>query len=312
LKLSDLRTFLDIIKAGSLTEAARQRGTSQPNLSRSLREIERRLDATLLRRDGRGVQLTPAGEVFRAFAEETLSRFQALRDEISGAGEGLPETVTLAVPMRTEHVFLPALLRVFADAAPAVTLLAREAFSEAALQDLSARRIDAMIGYLPPPPPLAGRVIAKEVFYAVGSPSFLGLDTTPISMAEVLALPLIVAGPDRYLNLLQQAAVGAGGELRPARFCSAADAMVAFAAEGEGVAILPYSNFQREAERGEVSYRQIVAPVVERSVFLNFRSGLAPRTCGTIGQLILSSAAMVKEKSRWSTAGAHVSLDLLR
>ena len=299
MNLSELRIFLDIIEAGSITEAARRRGTTQPNLSRTLREMERRLDTTLLLRNGRGVQMTTAGEAFRSFAEETLEKFQALRDTISGLRDGLPESVTLALPMRTEHLLLPALLRVFAEAAPRTTLVAHEAFSEAALQDLGARQIDAMIGYLSPSPPQWGRVIAHEVFYVVGSSEFLGTEARPIPMAEVLSLPLIVAGPDRYLSVLRKAAADAGGELKPKRFCSAADAMVAFAAEGEGVAILPYSNFQREADRGEVSYRQIIAPTIERAIHLNFRGGLNAKCSDVLAKLIMTAVADLQNKSRW-------------
>lgn len=299
MKLSDLRTFLDIVEAGSLTQAARQKGTTQPNLSRALREIERRLEATLVRRDGRGVHLTPAGECFRSFAEETLKSYQTACDEISTLIDEIPEICTIAIPMRTEHVLLPPLIRAFADGAPGVTLAAREAYSETALQDLTLRRIDAMVGYLAPNAPLTGGEIAKEAFFAVGSSEFLGCSARPIEMTDVLSLPLIVAGPDRYLGLLEKAAVDAGGELRPIRHCSAADAMVAFAAEGEGVAILPFSNFQREAERGEVSYRQIVGPLIERPIFLNFRTGLPSKTCAILKKLILSATYSVNEKSGW-------------
>lgn len=301
MKFSDLRIYLDIIEAGSLTQAALRRGTTQPNISRTLREIERRLNTTLLRRDGRGVQLTPAGRVFRSFAEETLNRFQTVTDQISGYEQGLPEIVNLAVPMRTEHIFLPALLRVFAEAAPDVTLMARESYSEAALEDVGARRIDAMIGFLSASQPQPGHEIARETFFAVGSRAFLGPDVTvPITMAEVLTLPLIVAGPDRYLDMLRKAAAEAGGTLQPTRFCSAGDAMSAFAAEGEGVAILPYSNFQREADRGEVSHRKIIAPEIERSIFLNIRGGLSKDASSALEKLILTALASVSDKSRWT------------
>jgi len=303
-KLSDLRTFLDIIEAGSLTRAAQMRGATQPNLSRFLRELETRLDTTLVRRDGRGVQPTTAGEVFGSFAEETLSQFQAMRDEISGLAGCLPEVVKIAVPMRTEHLLLPAMLRTFSETEAGVTLTSREFFSEVAMQDLADRKIDAMIGYLPPVDPCSGQEIAREVFYAVGLDKFLGDSKAPITMREVLSLPVIAAGPERYLGHLHQAAAAANMEFRPSRFCSAADAMVAFAAEGEGVAILPFSNFQREAEREEVRFRKIIDPVIERQVYLNFRPGLNTQTWSTLQRLLLSAISPVKEKARWTPAGA--------
>lgn len=300
MKLSDLRIFLDIINAGSLTKAAQQRGTSQPNLSRFLREIEQQLDTTLVHRDGRGVRLTTSGEKFKLFAEETLARYQSMLEDLSGMREGLPKTVDIAVPMRTEHVFLPALLRTFAETEASITLSSRESFSEAAMRDLADRRIDAMIGCLAPTAPCTGEEIAREAFYAIGLPRFLGTSTEPINMRKVLSLPLIVAGPDRYLDHLRRAAEATGNEFLPARFCSAADAMVAFAAEGEGVSILPFSNFQREAESKQVCFRRIIDPIIERPIFLNFRPGLSPQTASMLRRLMLSAINSVQEKSRWS------------
>jgi LysR family nitrogen assimilation transcriptional regulator len=260
------------------------------------------LNTTLLRRDGRGVHLTPAGEAFAEFASDTLVRFDRTMDTITGLAKGLPDTVAITLPMRTEHLLLPSLLRGFAEAAPDVTLQAHEAFSEASLKDLGARRVDASISYLPPQPPMDGCIIATEMFYAVGAPDLLGASNAPIPMAEVLSLPLIVAGPDRYLSHLHDAAAQAGGVLAPVRFCSAADAMVAFAVEGEGVAILPHSNFSREADRGELCFRQIVSPVIERPVYLGFRAGLSRDTCAMLKRIVLTSMSRVGDRGRWILA----------
>ncbi len=75
MELRHLRYFVAVAEAGSLTVAAEQKlHTSQPSLSRQIRDLEDEVGARLLTRRARGIELTPAGRVFldharsRAFA----------------------------------------------------------------------------------------------------------------------------------------------------------------------------------------------------------------------------------------------------
>src|SRR3989442_7442117 len=62
MELRHLRYFVAIAEAGSMTVAAgRKLHTSQPSLSRQIRDLEEEVGAQLLRRSARGIELTPAG-----------------------------------------------------------------------------------------------------------------------------------------------------------------------------------------------------------------------------------------------------------
>jgi LysR family hca operon transcriptional activator len=59
LELRHLRYFVAVAEAGSLSEAAAHRlHTSQPSLSRQIRDLEYEIGARLLDRGARGVELT--------------------------------------------------------------------------------------------------------------------------------------------------------------------------------------------------------------------------------------------------------------
>lgn len=60
--ISDLIAFLAVARSGSFTRAARQLGISQPALSQTIKELERRLGLRLLSRTTRSVSTTEAGE----------------------------------------------------------------------------------------------------------------------------------------------------------------------------------------------------------------------------------------------------------
>src|SRR5258707_15498635 len=65
MELRHLRYFVAVAEAGSLTvAAARKLHTSQPSLSRQIRDLESELGAQLLTRRPRGIELNPAGVAF--------------------------------------------------------------------------------------------------------------------------------------------------------------------------------------------------------------------------------------------------------
>src|SRR5260370_9525783 len=65
MELRHLRYFVAVAEAGSLTVAAgRKLHTSQPSLSRQIRDLEEEVGAQLLTRGARGIELTEAGRAF--------------------------------------------------------------------------------------------------------------------------------------------------------------------------------------------------------------------------------------------------------
>jgi DNA-binding transcriptional LysR family regulator len=82
MELWHLRYFVAVAEEGSLTVAAERRlHTSQPSLSRQIRDLEDEVGAQLMIRGARGIELTAAGRVFLDHARLALAQVEA-------AGEG--------------------------------------------------------------------------------------------------------------------------------------------------------------------------------------------------------------------------------
>src|SRR5271156_1847336 len=78
MELRHLRYFIAVADAGSLTVAAKGKlHTSQPSLSRQIRDLEDEVGAQLLTRRARGIELTPAGRAFLEHARSVLSQVEA-------------------------------------------------------------------------------------------------------------------------------------------------------------------------------------------------------------------------------------------
>ena len=105
MELRHLRYFIAVAEAGSLTEAAERRlHTSQPSLSRQIRDLEHEVGTELLSRSVHGVELTAAGKAFADHARPWRSCMSAPRLK-QRAGPGLQQIQCLPGP---EGVPVPA------------------------------------------------------------------------------------------------------------------------------------------------------------------------------------------------------------
>jgi LysR family transcriptional activator of dmlA len=80
---SDLAFFAGLVKAGSLSGAARELDVTPPAVSKRLAQLERRLGVRLLNRTTRRISLTSEGEVYLASARRILADIEDLEQLVS-------------------------------------------------------------------------------------------------------------------------------------------------------------------------------------------------------------------------------------
>jgi len=76
IKFRHLEAFVAIARAKRLKRAAEQLNLTQPAISKTLKDLEDMLGVTLMDRDRAGVRLTPEGQVFRQYAEQSNAALQ--------------------------------------------------------------------------------------------------------------------------------------------------------------------------------------------------------------------------------------------
>jgi LysR family hca operon transcriptional activator len=116
MELRHLRYFVAVVEEGSLTTAADHRlHTSQPSLSRQIRDLEDQVGAELLSRSVHGVELTAAGKAFIDHARLALMQVEAAVEAARRAA--LPEKKTFAIGFQTGHEmnWLPRAMDVLRD-----------------------------------------------------------------------------------------------------------------------------------------------------------------------------------------------------
>src|SRR5262245_12123813 len=86
--LQQLAYFREVGRAASWSDAARTLHISQPALSQSLRELERRLGVALFERVGRHQRLTPVGYELTRFAQTVLAQSDAFAGQLEALRRG--------------------------------------------------------------------------------------------------------------------------------------------------------------------------------------------------------------------------------
>src|SRR5258706_758749 len=116
MELRHLRYFVAVVGEGRLTTAAELRlPTSQPSLSRQIRDLEYEVGAQLLSRSVRGVELTAAGKAFLDHARLALAQVDAAVEAARRASQ--PARKTFAIGFQTGHEmnWLPQAMHVLRD-----------------------------------------------------------------------------------------------------------------------------------------------------------------------------------------------------
>ena len=73
-----VRYAVEVAKLGSLNKAAETLMIAQPNISRSIKELEADLGITIFQRSAKGMVLTPDGEEFMDYAKDILNRIDKM------------------------------------------------------------------------------------------------------------------------------------------------------------------------------------------------------------------------------------------
>jgi len=164
MELRHLRYFVAVAEAGSVTvAAARELHTSQPSLSRQIRDLEDEVGAQLLTRRARGIELTPAGRAFLDHARSVLSQVAAATEAARRAAH--PSKPCFSIGFLTGHelTWMPEALRILRDELPNIDVMISSQYSPLLADGLSQGKIDAaFLRRERGAPDLAFRLLVKE------------------------------------------------------------------------------------------------------------------------------------------------------
>ena len=153
----DLRIFLSVARAESLSGAARSLRLDPATVGRRVARLERDMDAVLFVKSPQGYVLTEAGERLVAHAEAAERAVTSAREEVRGQAEGLTGTIRLGAPDGCATYLLPHVTRRIVEANPGLEV---QIVALPRVFNLSRREADMAIGVSRP---TAGRLRVQRV-----------------------------------------------------------------------------------------------------------------------------------------------------
>jgi LysR family hca operon transcriptional activator len=169
MELRHLRYFVAVAEAGGLTVAAQRKlHTSQPSLSRQIRDLEEEVGAQLLTRRARGIELTPAGQAFLNHARAVLSQVEAAGEAARRVAHPSRPCFTMGFLTGHELKWMPEALRILRDELPNIDVVISSQYSPLLADGLSKGKIDvAFLRREKGAPELAYCVLVKEPLMVV-------------------------------------------------------------------------------------------------------------------------------------------------
>ncbi len=193
MELRHLRYFVAVAEEGSLTVAADKRlHTSQPSLSRQIRDLEYEVGVSLLKRSVHGVELTPAGKAFLDHARLALIQVEAAREAARRAAQ--PEKPGLALGFLTgqEMDWLPEAMHILRDELSNIDVTVTSGYSPNLADDLIRGKLDlAFMRRETGVADLVFKTVTKEALVVVLPSDHPLAAQDDIAVAEIAALPFI-------------------------------------------------------------------------------------------------------------------------
>lgn len=187
LNFRQVETFRAIMLSGSMTQAARDLHTTQPNVSRVIAQLESRIGLKLFERQGRKLVPTREGELFFRDVERAFNGLRGLEQSAATLGRRGAGYLRLAAVPSLALELVPEAMRAFSVRFPDVTISLQVADSSFVCQSVAAGSADVGIASDVISSPGIGYRVAKESRGVCILPGHhrLAQDTTPLTPEDL-------------------------------------------------------------------------------------------------------------------------------
>ncbi|MEV4674562.1 LysR substrate-binding domain-containing protein [Actinomadura sp. NPDC049382] len=242
-----LRSLVAVADTGSVRAAARRLYVTESAVSAAVAALTRDLGVPLVRKEGRGVRLTPAGAVYAGYARQVLGLLEEGRAAARGAADPGRGPLRLAAVTTAADELLPALLASFRARWPDVELALEVGSRRQVWSSLAAHEADLVLAGRPPAE-AAATVLARRPneLVVVGAPD--------VAAGFVLArTPWVMREPGSGTRATAEAYL-AEREVAPPRLVLGSNgAVIAGAAAGLGVALVSRDAVGAELDAGRLA-----------------------------------------------------------
>ncbi|WFU50280.1 LysR substrate-binding domain-containing protein [Sinorhizobium terangae] len=271
--VTDLRLFLTVAEAGSITHGAVEAGLSLPAASERLREMETLAGVKLLDRGRRGVTLTEAGEALLHHARLILSQMARMRAEIGQLAKDLRGTVRLLANTAALAEFLPARLAPWLATHPQADIVVKERQSADIARSIALGFAEiGVLSDLVETTGLTLRPFVTDRLVVVAGRDHALAAMRHVRLADLRGQHFIALREGALQDHLDAQAARIGLRIRPRIRLRGFDDICRMASAGVGVGIVPETAVRRCRKSMPISVKRLAEDWAVRRLSLCIRS----------------------------------------
>ena len=267
------RVFYYVAKYGNVSQAAKLLLNNQPNLTRTIRNLESELGCPLFSRTNRGMKLTPEGERLYTHVRIAFEHIEAGEAELTEARNLQTGTVYIAASEVALRCLLLPVLKQYRLLYPGVRIRISNHSTPQAIAALKDGAADIAVVTTPTvrSASLVETVIRPIQEAAVCSSAFPALTDRPVALSELLDYPIISLGPDtKSFAFYSDFFTGHSLPFHPAIEAFTADQILPMVEADLGVGFVPNEFLESESRVCRIDLKE---QIPERQVVLIKRKG---------------------------------------
>lgn len=191
-----LRYFLEVVDAGSLTLAAQKLHVAPSAVSRMVRKLEDEHQAQLFERHARGMVLTEAGQLLKAYARRASLDAERARAEIRELSQIGQKLIRVSANQAFGRELLPRVIGEFREIEPTVRFELNILQSSEINRRVREGEDDIGLSYnLAPPQDVHVQYARRMPLFAVMAPQHPLAGRDMLSMQDIGDYPVVLMGP---------------------------------------------------------------------------------------------------------------------
>lgn len=298
--LHQLRIFVEVSTAGTVTRAAERLHLSQPAVSVQVRNLQAEFETPLLELRGRRYELTEFGRAFASEAAEILARVEDIGERERAYRGLLTGRLDLAIVSTGTYV-LPFFLRGFAEAHPGIRLHVEVTNKRSVLERLRERSIDfALVSLLPEDVPVDHVPLVENRLYLFGAPERpVPADLSAAAFAE---LPFIVREQGSGTRLTMERFLRSRKlNYRPRLELDGNEAVKQAVIAGLGFSIMPLIGMRGSLQEGLIEVYPLDGLPVRSTWHLTYNHGrqLSPAATRFLAYVEREKDRIISEEFAW-------------
>ncbi len=301
LEFRQLRYFVEIVDAGSLTRAAGSLHIAQSALSQQMASLEESVGVRLLTRSVKGVTATDAGRAVYRHAQTILKLGAETRDVAQGAGVHASGRVRVGMPSSIAMILAAPMLTEVQKRYPGILVELYESPSTYLAAQLFDERVDlSIIVDRSPPTGLATMPLVDERLYFVQARPARKLPATPVRLADLAGTPMILTTRATTLRHVVDAAFAEAG-VRPQvqAEASSIQTLLTVVAQGALATLIPFSALSWHAATRALAQRPVEPEVLRRASLAWSRTASLTQATECVRFVIVDVVREMVSSGRW-------------